>query len=77
MQSAAVRREQNVVVTRMDLNVAHRSHWQVAAERHPMRAAIPRRPGAHFRAHVQQIAIARILADDVHPRGARGDVAGN
>src|SRR5229473_2963102 len=61
----------------MNLNVTHRYDRQVTAEGHPMRTSIPRSPRSHLGADVQQIAILRILANDVHPSCASGQITSN
>ena len=77
VQTTSVRREEQIVIARMHLNVAHRVDRHIAPDRTPVHAAIPRRPHAHLGADVQQIPVLRILAHHMHPRRAGRQVSGD
>ena len=72
-----MRGDQQVVVTRMDLHVAHRRDREVTAQRDPVHAAIPRREHTRLGAHVEQVTVLRVLANHVRPPGAVRQVAAN
>ena len=69
VEPTAMRRDDEIVVARVDLDVAHGHDRQVATKRDPVRAAIPRDPQSQLAAEVQEVVPVRILTNDMAPAG--------
>ena len=77
VQAASVRGEEQIVLARMDLYVAHRCDRQVAAQRDPVCPTVPRCPHTRLGTHVKQVPVPGILTHYMYPPGAIRQVAAN
>src|SRR3954468_8659236 len=59
-------RKDQVVVSRVDLNIKHRNRRQVLTELHPMASAVGGREQAEFGTKKKQVRIFRMLAYDLN-----------
>ena len=71
VQPASVRRNDEIVVARVNSDIANRHRRHVLPDRHPAAASIERYPQPELRPGVQDVLVLRIFADDMGPSRLR------